>query len=117
LIRSFSLSGSGVEQQNNESSVEVVPEGNKVAPTEGTADAANGEAAPDVDAQAAQAASDEKPTEPTPEAATEAPQQEGDVASAGLETSRKIEVPNNKVLLLAPWKSDVLLYCYLFENQ
>jgi far upstream element-binding protein len=92
--------GAGVEPQNNESSVEVAAEDNKVAPLEGAADAANGKAASDVDAQAAQTGSDDKPTEPTPEAATEAPQQEGDVASAGQETSRKIEVPNSKVGVL-----------------
>ncbi|KAK3120843.1 hypothetical protein QOZ80_8BG0642480 [Eleusine coracana subsp. coracana] len=90
----------GAEQQGNESSVEVAAEDSKVAPTEAVTGAENGVAAPDGDAQAAQTASDEKPTEPAPEAAAEAPQQEGDVASAGQETSRKIEVPNSKVGVL-----------------
>ncbi|TVU43739.1 hypothetical protein EJB05_10229 [Eragrostis curvula] len=84
----------GVEQQNNESSVEVAEpaaaEDSKVAPSEGAADAVNGEAPLDADAQAG---SDEKPVEPT----LEAPQQ---AASATQETSRKIEVPNSKVGVL-----------------
>ena len=77
--------------------MEIAAEDSKVAPVDGGTGAENGVTAPDVDAQATQAGSDEKPIEPTPEAATEAPQQEGDVASASQETSRKIEVPNNKV--------------------
>jgi far upstream element-binding protein len=97
-----------VEQQNNESSVEVAVEDIKVAPSEGVADAANGKATSDVDVQVVQTGSDDRPTEPTPEAAPEAPQQEGDVASAGQEMSRKIEVPNSKVLLLTLCKYGVL---------
>ena len=62
----------GVEQQNDGSSVnveEAVAVEDKVAPT------------------------DEKPLE----AAAEAPQQEGDAEAAAQEISRKIEVPNSKV--------------------
>jgi far upstream element-binding protein len=108
LICSFCWPESGVEQQNSESSVEVAVEDSKAAPSAGAADAANGKATSDVDVQVAQTGSDDKPTEPTPEAATEAPQQEGDVASVGQEMSRKIEVPNSKVLLLTLCKYGVL---------
>ncbi|XP_062192982.1 uncharacterized protein LOC133896403 [Phragmites australis] len=90
----------GVEQ-DNEPSVKVeepaAADDSKVAPAEGAADAENGEAAPGTDSLVG---SDEKPIESTPEAAAEAPQQEGDASSAAQETSRKIEVPNSKVGVL-----------------
>nr|CAB3481873.1 unnamed protein product [Digitaria exilis] len=84
----------GVEQQNDGSSVNVeepaaVEDGN-VAPTEGVPDGVNGTVV----------ASEEKPLELAPEAAAEAPPQEGDAADALQETSRKIEVPNSKVGVL-----------------
>ncbi|KAF8668454.1 hypothetical protein HU200_052270 [Digitaria exilis] len=86
--------GSGVEQHNDGSSVNVeepvaVEDGN-VAPAEGVPDGANGTVN----------VSEEKPLEPTPEAAAEAPPQEGDAEAALQETSRKIEVPNSKVGVL-----------------
>uniref|UniRef100_A0A0A9B4K4 K Homology domain-containing protein n=1 Tax=Arundo donax TaxID=35708 RepID=A0A0A9B4K4_ARUDO len=92
----------GVEQQDDESAAKLeepaAAEGNEVAPAEGAADAENGTVAPAVDSQAG---SEEKPLEPTPEAAAEAQQQEGgDAASAAQETSRIIEVPNSKVGVL-----------------
>ncbi|KAL6658756.1 hypothetical protein ACP70R_002796 [Stipagrostis hirtigluma subsp. patula] len=89
------------EQQNNESTVNAeepaAAEDGTVAPAEGQTGAENGVVAPAVDLQAG---SEEKPLEPTAEATTEAPQQEGDAASVRQEVSRKIEVPNSKVGVL-----------------
>ena len=88
--------GAGVEQQNDGSSVNVEEPAaaeDKVAPTDGAAmDGDNGTAAPAPDSQVG---SDEKPLE----AAAVAPQQEGDAATDAQEISRKIEVPNSKVLI------------------
>ena len=99
-VRSLSRLGSGTEQQNDGSSVNVeepaAAEDGKVAPTEGVVDGDNGPVA----------ASEVLPLEPTPEAAAGAPQQEGDAATASQETSRKIEVPNSKV-----YSSIELIYC------
>lgn len=83
--------GSGTEQQTDGSSGNVeeasAAEDGGVAATEVVvADGDNGTVA-----------ASEKPLEPTPEAAAEAPHQEGAAVDASQETSRKIEVPNSKV--------------------
>ncbi|CAO2169762.1 unnamed protein product [Urochloa humidicola] len=86
-------SAAAVEQQNDGSSVNVeeptAAEDGNVALAEVVADGDNGTVV----------ASEEKPLQPTPEAAAEAPQQ-GDAANSSQETSRKIEVPNSKVGVL-----------------
>nr|ACL53722.1 unknown [Zea mays] len=85
----------GVEQQIDGSSVNADPAApeDKAALNVGAAmDGDNNTPAP-APAPDSQAVSDEKPLE----AAAEAPQQEGDAATAVQEISRKIEVPNSKV--------------------
>ncbi|KAL5659817.1 hypothetical protein ACJX0J_026942, partial [Zea mays] len=84
-----------VEQQIDGSSVNADPAApeDKAALNVGAAmDGDNDTPAP-APAPDSQAVSDEKPLE----AAAEAPQQEGDAATAVQEISRKIEVPNSKV--------------------
>ncbi|AQK51112.1 KH domain-containing protein [Zea mays] len=92
----------GIEQQNDGSSVNVsvnveepaAAEEDKVAPTDGAAtDGDNDTAAPATDSQAG---SDDKPLE----AAAEAPQPESDAAAVAQEISRMIEVPNSRVGVL-----------------
>ncbi|KAF0900798.1 hypothetical protein E2562_035295 [Oryza meyeriana var. granulata] len=87
-------------EESNESSAKVdepaATENSDAAPTEASADAENGKIAPTGDSQIG---SGEKPQEPVAEAAvTETAQQEG--GAPGQETSRIIDVPNNKVGVL-----------------
>ncbi|KAL5230690.1 hypothetical protein ABZP36_029466 [Zizania latifolia] len=83
--------GEGVVQSNESSAKVDEPVASNAAPTEGSADAENGKKAPAGEMMG----SEEKLPEPT---TTEAPQQEG--SAPGQETSRMIDVPNNKVGVL-----------------
>ncbi|KAG8046319.1 hypothetical protein GUJ93_ZPchr0008g11728 [Zizania palustris] len=93
--------GEGVVQ-SNESSAKI----DETAPAEGfdsSGDAENGKIAPSGDPQMG---SEEKPSEPTTETVTEALQQES--SAPGQETSRIIDVPNNKVGVLIGKSGDTI---------
>jgi hypothetical protein len=91
LIRSLSLLGPDV--QNIETSDK--PEEQAPATTEGAVDVAP--------AGDLQTSSEDKPQETAADTVTEVPpqQQEGDATGASQETTRRIEVPNTKVQLVA----------------